>query len=201
MSVNVIQEQEARIVRVAAPAQPAPVVVSADGSCINVFPGGESHIVVDSEEHGAVIIGSPCNNEIIVIPDQGPPGVPGPPGPPGPSGPEYELPVASATTLGGIKVGAGLSIDAEGVLSAIGGGGGDGGNLGQRVKAEFAEPIDGISTAFHLTANALNAFDMILSVGGVIQQPGDDFAFTAPNIVSFVEPPPAGSIAWALILG
>lgn len=36
---------------------------------------------------------------------------------------EYELPIASASTLGGIKVGAGLSINAEsGVLSATGGG-------------------------------------------------------------------------------
>ena len=35
----------------------------------------------------------------------------------GGSGPSYELPVASETTLGGIKVGSGLSIN-EGVLSA-----------------------------------------------------------------------------------
>ena len=35
---------------------------------------------------------------------------------------EYNLPIASQTTLGGIKVGAGLSITAEGVLSATGGG-------------------------------------------------------------------------------
>lgn len=36
----------------------------------------------------------------------------------------YVLPIASASTLGGIKVGNNLSIDANGVLSAIGGGGG-----------------------------------------------------------------------------
>ena len=35
---------------------------------------------------------------------------------------EYNLPVANQNTLGGIKVGAGLSITAEGVLSATGGG-------------------------------------------------------------------------------
>ena len=35
----------------------------------------------------------------------------------------YVLPIASASTLGGIKVGSGLSIDANGVLSATGGGG------------------------------------------------------------------------------
>lgn len=39
-------------------------------------------------------------------------------------GPEYTLPVASATTLGGVKVGANLTITPEGVLSATGGGGG-----------------------------------------------------------------------------
>ena len=36
----------------------------------------------------------------------------------------YELPVASSETLGGVKVGEGLSIDESGVLSASGGGGG-----------------------------------------------------------------------------
>lgn len=39
-------------------------------------------------------------------------------------GPEYTLPVASATTLGGVKVGANLTITSEGVLNATGGGGG-----------------------------------------------------------------------------
>lgn len=38
-------------------------------------------------------------------------------------GPEYTLPVASATTLGGVKVGANLTITPEGVLNATGGGG------------------------------------------------------------------------------
>lgn len=38
-------------------------------------------------------------------------------------GGSYVLPVASASTLGGVKVGSNLSIDANGVLSATGGGG------------------------------------------------------------------------------
>lgn len=200
MSINVVQDGAARIVRVEASAQRAPVVVSSDGSCINTFPGGESHLVVHSEQHGAVVIGSPCHSEIIVIPDQGPPGVPGPPGPEGPPGPAYELPIASETTLGGIKVGAGLSIDVEGVLSAVGGGDGSG-NLGQRIKAQFVEAIDGVRTVFSITHNALNAYDLMLSVGGVIQEPGEDFSFTAPNLVTFTTPPPYGAEAWALILG
>lgn len=40
--------------------------------------------------------------------------------------PEYTLPVASATTLGGVKVGANLTITPDGVLNATGGGGGGG---------------------------------------------------------------------------
>lgn len=38
------------------------------------------------------------------------------------SGEDYTLPIASADTLGGIKVGEGLNIDGEGVLSSTGGG-------------------------------------------------------------------------------
>ena len=38
---------------------------------------------------------------------------------------QYTLPIATASTLGGIKVGDGLTIDANGVLSADGGGSGD----------------------------------------------------------------------------
>lgn len=37
-----------------------------------------------------------------------------------PSGSTYELPIASSETLGGVKVGSGLTIDANGVLSASG---------------------------------------------------------------------------------
>lgn len=37
---------------------------------------------------------------------------------------DYELPAATATTLGGIKVGDGLAVESDGTLSASGGGGG-----------------------------------------------------------------------------
>ena len=42
------------------------------------------------------------------------------------AGSTYELPKASATTLGGVKVGANLTITEDGVLNATGGGGGGG---------------------------------------------------------------------------
>ena len=44
----------------------------------------------------------------------------------GTGGSDYELPIASAGTLGGIKVGMNLSIDADGTLNAVGGGTGEG---------------------------------------------------------------------------
>ena len=50
-----------------------------------------------------------------------------------PSGDEYVLPIASASELGGIKVGEGLSIDEEGILSADGG-------------EEYTLPVAGEST-------------------------------------------------------
>ena len=43
---------------------------------------------------------------------------------------EYNLPIANQTTLGGIKVGAGLSITADGILSATGGAAGEGTGTG-----------------------------------------------------------------------
>lgn len=42
------------------------------------------------------------------------------------SGAEYKLPIAGPTKLGGVKVGSGLNITADGTLSATGGGGGIG---------------------------------------------------------------------------
>lgn len=42
------------------------------------------------------------------------------------SGAEYKLPIAEPTKLGGVKVGSGLNITADGTLSATGGGGGVG---------------------------------------------------------------------------
>ena len=52
---------------------------------------------------------------------QGPAGPQGEIGPQGPAGETYTLPIASASTLGGIKVGENLTIDENGVLSASGG--------------------------------------------------------------------------------
>lgn len=56
----------------------------------------------------------------------------------------YVLPIASASTLGGIKVGSGLSIDANGVLSATGGGGGSGTVTGVKMNGTTYSPTNGI---------------------------------------------------------
>lgn len=50
--------------------------------------------------------------------DRGPQGAQGPAGPEGPAGPTYTLPVATPTSLGGIKIGRGLKIDSTGTASA-----------------------------------------------------------------------------------
>ena len=50
--------------------------------------------------------------------DQGPKGDPGPTGSQGPTGPEAQIPVATANTLGGIKIGRGLAIEPDGTARA-----------------------------------------------------------------------------------
>lgn len=51
----------------------------------------------------------------------------------------YTLPAASSDTLGGVKVGDGLTIDADGVLSATGGGSSGGGNYAEGDAIEFRD--------------------------------------------------------------
>lgn len=69
---------------------------------------------------------------------QGPQGPKGDKGDPG-DGSSYTLPIASANTLGGIKVGSGLAIDGNGVLSTTGGGGDDegGGSDGRSITGTY----------------------------------------------------------------
>lgn len=75
----------------------------------------------------------------------------------------YTLPIASADTLGGIKVGANLSIDQDGVLSATGGGpGGGGGNL-----------VDGVATTVSSVSVDTNMFTDVQWDQGTITQNGD----------------------------
>ena len=75
----------------------------------------------------------------------------------------YTLPIASADTLGGIKVGANLSIDQDGVLSATGGGsGGGGGNL-----------VNGVATTVSSVSVDTNMYTDVQWDQGSIAQNGD----------------------------
>ena len=74
----------------------------------------------------------------------------------------YTLPIASANTLGGIKVGANLSIDQDGVLSAIGGGGGGVGNL-----------VDGVATTVSSADVDTDMYTDVQWEQGTITQNGD----------------------------
>jgi hypothetical protein len=68
-------------------------------------------------------------------------------------------------------------------------------------KANFVEAFDGVRTSFTLTRDAGSANNLLISIGGIIQEPGVDFTFTAPRTVNFVSPPPVGSDYWIIIEG
>ena len=61
----------------------------------------------------------------------------------------YTLPTASASTLGGVKVGSGLSVDENGVLSA------DGITPAANIPASTATEIADVVTAFNSLLSAL----------------------------------------------
>lgn len=64
----------------------------------------------------------------------------------GGSGEGYTLPPASATTLGGVKIGSGISVTADGVISANGGGGAP-----YELPAATADTLGGIKVGDNLT--------------------------------------------------
>ena len=67
------------------------------------------------------------------------------------------------------------------------------------VKISLIQAFDGVRTSFTTSRQVVSENNLIVSVGGVIQEPGVDF--TAPaggNTINFVAPPPAGSDHWIL---
>ncbi len=67
------------------------------------------------------------------------------------------------------------------------------------VKITLIEAFDGVRTSFTTSRQVVSENNLIVSVGGVIQEPGVDF--TAPpggNTLNFLAPPPAGSDHWVL---
>lgn len=84
-------------------------------------------------------------------------------------GGSYVLPVASASTLGGVKVGANLSIDANGVLSATGGGSSDYDPVGRVV-------FDVVLRSGYIKANGATVADASTSVPNLLQFVQDNSA-------------------------
>lgn len=80
------------------------------------LPSGEGYVTQFSIENGTGTIHTRFQNGVGTWSVWGASGSTG--------GAAYTLPMASATVLGGVKVGTGLAISADGVLSASGGGGG-----------------------------------------------------------------------------
>lgn len=76
------------------------------------------------------------------------------------SGPTYSLPTASASVLGGVKIGSGLTI-AEGVLSAAGDAGG-----GYTLPAATAETLGGVKVGENLTISEDGTLSATASGGG-----------------------------------
>lgn len=68
-------------------------------------------------------------------------------------------------------------------------------------KATFVEAFDGVRTSFTMNVSASNANDIIMSIGGVIQEPGADFTFTAPRAINFSSAPSVGLEYFILIEG
>ena len=68
-------------------------------------------------------------------------------------------------------------------------------------KATFVEAIDGTRTNFTLSADANSVTNLLISLGGIIQEQGVDFTFTAPRTVNFAGAPPPGINYWVLIEG
>ena len=68
-------------------------------------------------------------------------------------------------------------------------------------KATFVESLDGTRTSFTLSADANSVNNLLISLGGIIQEQGVDFTFAAPRTVNFAGAPPAGIDYWVLIEG
>jgi len=68
-------------------------------------------------------------------------------------------------------------------------------------KATFVETLNGTRTSYTLSTDANSVNNLMISLGGILQEPGVDFTFTAPRTVNFPTAPPAGMDYWILIEG
>ena len=68
-------------------------------------------------------------------------------------------------------------------------------------KATFLEPFDGIRTSFTMNVSAGTVNDILMSIGGVLQEPGKDFSFTAARSINFSSAPSTNLDYWIVIEG
>ena len=69
------------------------------------------------------------------------------------------------------------------------------------VKTHLTPAFDGIRTSFQLANDADHVNEVLLSLGGVVQNPGVDFTLTGSRTIDFVAPPPTGLDYWVLLEG
>jgi hypothetical protein len=67
------------------------------------------------------------------------------------------------------------------------------------VKLSLVEAFDGTRTSFTTSGTIISQNNLLVSLGGIIQEPGIDFTATdGSTTLSFTTPPPAGSAYWIL---
>jgi hypothetical protein len=112
-----------------------------------------------------------------------------------PQGGIYLVP-ATETTLGGIKVGENLTIEADGTLNAQGGGPSTGSSF--YPVDDISARFDGTTVSFALTSSGkpvnpnIGPYNLFITVGGVLQSPDVAYTFTS-GLLNFTEAPPPGA--------
>ena len=103
---------------------------------------------------------------------------------------------ASTGALGGVKVGDGLAITPDGVLSSPG---------GLIVLRDISAGFNGTSTTFTLQRIDGSAYfppaanSLLIFVGGIFQIPGYSYGVNSSQII-FSQAPPAGSLFYGLAI-
>jgi hypothetical protein len=115
-----------------------------------------------------------------------------------PSNGALGLTIATTNLLGGIKVGGGLDIAADGTLSVAGLG-------GIRVLDDLSSKFDGITTQFTLSLvgtpfTPIASQYVLIVVGGVVQGTPTNYSVTGTTI-TFTSPPPSGASFYGITLG
>jgi hypothetical protein len=103
----------------------------------------------------------------------------------------------TATVIGGVKAGNNITITADGTISSSGGGGGNAGAL--KIIDNIAPAFNGTQSAFVLKVTGSNLpldtqiSSLLISVGGVNQDPATAFTWNAPtSTITFTSAPAAG---------